>query len=235
MREGRPPLHSDRSERRWAFSRTRTCVPSNLGVRPPGFPRGKSGEGRVFCGARTLLAPPARTLLAPLGASTFLALTCVSYLARTARTLSGPSGRMRARHALARARDRKVTRLRVCSDVSQQGPPIAVDGHDVPQPRLQHHRHAGFGSVPESESHPCSFGTDRPRGGVMSQPAVERERLVTRPPRALAELVAQRAADQGVSVSTYLTEELARLHDFELPEYRTHRPARRDEGGRMSA
>ncbi|MEE1652098.1 hypothetical protein V1260_15055 [Brachybacterium sp. J144] len=69
----------------------------------------------------------------------------------------------------------------------------------------------------------------------MAHPAVERERLVTRPPRALARIVAERAADEGVSVSTYLTEQLARLHDFELPEYRTHRPSRRDEGERMSA
>lgn len=67
----------------------------------------------------------------------------------------------------------------------------------------------------------------------MAQPGtVERERLVTRPPAALARLVAERAADEGVSVSTFLTEVLARSLEFDLPEYRTHRPPRRDEEGR---
>lgn len=146
-------------------SRARARDPSNLGVRPPGFPRGRNGGGRVFCGARTLRAPPARTLLAPLGASTFPVLTCVSYLARTARTLSGPRGRMRARYALARARERKVTRLRVCSDVSQQGSPIAVDGHDVQQPPPENHRHAEDESCSCSELHGCSLFPTGPVAG----------------------------------------------------------------------
>lgn len=66
--------------------------------------------------------------------------------------------------------------------------------------------------------------------------AVERERLATRPPVELARIVAERAADEGMSVATYLTEVLARYHDFDLPEYRKHRPTpHHGEEARLSA
>jgi len=65
----------------------------------------------------------------------------------------------------------------------------------------------------------------------------DRERLVAWPPSELADIVERHAAEEDISVSGYIVEALARLHNFELTGYRTQRNrARSDsEGARMSA
>ncbi|MGP9695818.1 hypothetical protein ACT3TZ_14525 [Brachybacterium sp. AOP25-B2-12] len=65
----------------------------------------------------------------------------------------------------------------------------------------------------------------------------DRERLVTRAPSDLARVVTERAAHEGVSVSTYVTTVLARAHSFDLPDYVEREQARTHDRGdqRMSA
>lgn len=51
----------------------------------------------------------------------------------------------------------------------------------------------------------------------------DRERLVAWPPSELADIVERQAAEENISVSGYIVEALARMHDYELTGYRTQR------------
>lgn len=71
----------------------------------------------------------------------------------------------------------------------------------------------------------------------MAEPKGDRDRLVAWPPSELADIVERHAAEVDISVSGYIVEALARMHNFELTGYRTQRNRTRgdSERARMSA